>query len=317
MILVFGSINIDLLFALPALPRSGETILGSSYRTAPGGKGANQAVAAARDGARVIMYGRVGRDAFGRLARESLADAGVDVANVVEGDTPTGCAAVCVDRDGNNLIAVASGANGELRAADVPDAALTADTTLVLQMEAPVDDVADLALRAKARGCRVILNLAPAGVLPAETFGVIDVLVANEGEAATLAAGDPPELARRLAAQFENFVVVTLGGSGVIAAGLDEAWAVDALKIKPVDTTGAGDCFVGVLAAALDRGKDLPAALHRASVAAGLACLAPGAQSSLPDTKAIDARVSDLAPARRLAGLGKADPSRLPEQRPR
>jgi ribokinase len=126
------------------------------------------------------------------------------------------------------------------------------------------------------------------------------VLIANEGEAATLAAGDPPELARRLATQFETIVVVTLGGSGVTAAGLDEAWLVDALPIRPVDTTGAGDCFVGVLAAALDRGVPLPAALHRASVAAGLACLAPGAQPSLPDSKAIDARLRDLAPARKL-----------------
>jgi ribokinase len=301
MIVVFGSINIDLLFSLPVLPQAGETVLGDSYRTAPGGKGANQAVAAARDGARVAIYGRVGRDAFGRMARESLASAGIDTSSVVEGDAPTGCAAVCVDGEGRNLIAVASGANRDLRATDVPDGVLTADTTLVLQMEAPPEEVAILAKRAKARGARVILNLAPALTLPAEAFAAIDVLIANEGEAATLAAGDPPELARRLATQFDNFVVVTLGGSGVVAAGLDEAWAVDALAVRPVDTTGAGDCFIGVLAAALDRGAALPNALHRASVAAGLACLAPGAQPSLPDAQAIDAQLTALAPARKIA----------------
>lgn len=302
MIVVFGSINIDLIFGLPALPRPGETVLGDSYRIAPGGKGANQAVAAARDLAQVAMYGRVGTDAFGQLARDSLAAAGVDTSEVLQGEAPTGCAAVCVDAEGRNLIAVANGANRELRATQVSDSVLGPDTTLVLQMEVPIDEVAALALRGRARGCRVVLNLAPAGVLPAEVFAAIDVLIANEGEAATLATGDPPELARRIATEFRDLtVIVTLGERGAIASGLDEAWVVDALPIRPVDTTGAGDCFVGVLAAALDRGMELPAALRRASVAAGLACLAPGAQPSLPDSNAIDSHLSGLAPARRLA----------------
>lgn len=301
MIVVFGSINVDLIFPVPALPRAGDTVLGRTYMTAPGGKGANQAVAAARDGARVAMYGCIGRDGFGRLARENLARAEVDVAGLRETEVPTGCASICVDGAGQNLIAVASGANLELRASDVTDSVLTESTTLVLQMETPVAEVAALAERAKRRGCRVVLNLAPATGLPAEAFGVLDVLVANEGEAAALSAGDPPELARRVATEFQNLtVVVTLGERGVIAAGLDEAWSVGVLPIKPVDTTGAGDCFVGVLAAALDRGAAMPEALHRASVAAGLACLAAGAQPSLPDARAIEAKLASLARPQRI-----------------
>jgi len=308
MLVVFGSVNIDLVFSLPVLPRPDETVLGSGYRVAPGGKGANQAVAAARDGAAVRFYGCIGRDEFGRMARDSLAGAGVDVAGLRESSRPTGCAAVCTDAAGRNLIAVASGANLDARADLVPDSVLGPDTTLVLQMECPGAEVAALATRARARGCRTVLNLAPALPLDRSALTAVDVLVVNEGEAAALAAGHglaaggSLALVRRLAAAFGNTAAITLGSLGVVAARAGEdAWSVDALQIKTVDTTAAGDAFTGVFAAALDRGLPLPAALHRASVAGGLACLTAGAQPSLPTAAAVEQRLSDLAPARRIA----------------
>lgn len=304
--MVFGSVNIDLVFALPVLPRPDETVLGSGYQIAPGGKGANQAVAAARDGASVRFYGCIGRDEFGRIARDSLRAAGVDVTGLREGGRPTGCAAVCTDAAGRNLIAVASGANLDARAEQVPDAELRPYATVVLQMECPSAEVAALVSRAKARGCRTVLNLAPALPLEPSVLRAVDVLVVNEGEAAALAvaggiaAGDPVVLARRLAAAFGGTAAITLGSLGVVAALAEDAWSVDALQIKSVDTTAAGDAFTGVLAASLDRGMSLPESLHRASVAGGLACLAVGAQPSLPSAAAIERHLSDLAPARRL-----------------
>jgi len=297
MILVFGSINIDLVFALPSLPRPGETVLGTGYRSVPGGKGANQAVAAARDGARVAMVGRVGRDTFGEMMRASLHEAGVGVTDVLGSDAPTGCAAVCVDTEGRNLIAVAGGANLMARASNIPEALLAPDTTVVLQMEVPVAEVQAAARRAKAKGARVILNLGPALKLPLETFRDVDVLVANEIEATTLLAAEPPLLAQRLAEALKTTVIVTLGERGAMAAGPSGRWTIGALPIKPLDTTAAGDQFTGVLAAALDRGLSLPEALRRASVAAGLACLFPGAQPSLQHSAAIEARLNELAPA--------------------
>jgi ribokinase len=306
MLVVFGSVNIDLVFSLPALPRPDETVLGSGYRIAPGGKGANQAVAAARDGADVRFYGCVGADAFGRLARDSLAGAGVDTAGLCDGARPTGCAAVCTDAAGRNQIAVASGANLDARAVQIPDAMLGPDTTLVMQMEVPAVEAAAAAVRAKKRGSRVVLNLAPALPLDPGALRAVDVLAVNDREATMLAAalsvmaGDVAGLAKRIASALGTVAVVTLGGRGAVAAGTDGAWRVDALPVETVDTTGAGDAFTGVLAASLDRGAPLPEALHRASIAGGLACRVPGAQPSLPDRPAIDARLADLAPARRV-----------------
>jgi ribokinase len=306
MIVVFGSINVDLVFALTSLPQPGETVLGQDYRVVAGGKGANQAVAAARDGGRVAMVGQIGDDGFAAVARASLAEAGVDLAGVGVSRRPTGCAAICVDSAGRNQIAVASGANGDVRAAQVSDKLLGTDTTLVLQMEVPPAENAALIARARARDCRIILNLAPATKLDRAALSAVDVLVVNDGEGAWLAAslgieaGEPAAMARALAAWLNVTVVMTLGEKGVIAATGDATWSVGALPVTPVDTTAAGDCFVGVLAAALDRGDGLGVALHRASVAAGLACTVEGAQPSLPPANVIDKKLGALAPARTL-----------------
>ncbi len=309
MIVVFGSINADLVMAVETLPRAGETVLCPSYQVAPGGKGANQAAAAARAGAKVAMFGQVGADGFGDLVVQALADAGVDTGGVLRAEVPTACAAIGVDRDGENQIIVASGANLQARADQVPDALLGPETTLVLQLEVPIEEIAALTARARRAGARIILNAAPAGPAPDAVLRSVDVLVVNGIEAEALCHGiggestaGPEAAAMGLAETFGVICAVTLGGEGARAFGPEGAWSVDALPITPVDTTGAGDAFVGVLAASLDCGRGFEQSLHRASVGAGLACLAEGAQAALADGAAIDERLPDLAPARRLDG---------------
>src|SRR6185312_10078338 len=258
MIVVFGSVNLDLIFAVPHIPSPGETVLGPQVRIEPGGKGANQAVAAARDGARVVLAGAVGRDALAAGALRLLREADVDLSRVIETDASTGCAAIAVDPGGANAIVVGSGANLLARADQVEDALLSPATTLVLQMEVPADQTAALIRRARARGVRIVLNLAPAAALPDDALRLVDVLVVNETEAAWLAAargcgGDAMALRGALGVD----VLRTLGADGVEAATGSGGLRVAGRVVTPVDTTAAGDCFVGVLAAALDRGGTL------------------------------------------------------------
>jgi ribokinase len=290
MIVVFGSINLDLIFALPAIPRPGETVLGPQVRIEPGGKGANQAAAAARDGASVALAGAVGRDALADDALALLREAGVDLTRVAVSEAATGCAAIAVDPQGRNAIAVGSGANLSARAAQIEDALLGPQTTLLLQMECDAAETAQLIRRARAAGSRILLNLAPAGTLAPDALRMVDLLVANETEAAWLAAelGTQPDAAS-LAASLGTAVVRTLGEDGAELANGDGVLTVPAHAVAAVDTTAAGDCFMGVLAAAIDRGMALPHALRRAAVAAALACTKSGSQSSLPLATATDA----------------------------
>jgi ribokinase len=290
MIVVFGSINLDLIFPLPAIPRAGETLLAPGIRIEPGGKGANQAVAAARDGAQVVMAGAVGRDALAAGALELLRAAGIGLSRVIEADTATGCAAIFVDPQGANAIGVGSGANLAARNTQIEDALLGPDTTLVLQMEVPAAETTSLIHRARAYGARIILNLAPAARLETAALRALDLLTVNETEAAWLGAhlgcgADAAALHNALGVE----IVRTLGEDGAEVATASGVQHVPARHITPVDTTAAGDCFVGVLAAALDRGASLPAALARANAAAALCCTRAGSQSSLPTTAAIDA----------------------------
>ncbi|HEX3860934.1 MAG TPA: ribokinase [Stellaceae bacterium] len=290
MILVFGSINIDVLVPVPHLPRPGETVLGGDYALLPGGKGANQALAARRAGAAVALAGAVGDDAFADIALAGLMAAGVDLALVRRVAGPTGCAQIMVGGDGENLIAVASGANREVAAAEIPEARFGPATVAVLQMEVPPDQNRALLYRACAAGGRMLLNLAPAAPIERPLFGSIDILVANRGEAATL-GDNPAAMARHL----RQALIITDGGAGSAAFLADGGHlAIPALPIKPIDTTGAGDTFVGVLAAGLDARLPLRQALRRASAAAGLACLSHGAQTAMPDSAAIDAAVARL-----------------------
>jgi ribokinase len=284
MIVVFGSVNLDLIFPVPHIPRPGETVLGPLTRIEPGGKGANQAVAAARDGAQVIMAGAIGRDALGQGALTLLRTAGVDLRRVSETDASTGCAAISVDPAGNNAIAVGSGANLLARAAQIEDALLGPETTVVLQMEVPAEETAAAIQRASARGARIVLNLAPALPLAEAVLRCVDVLVVNETEAASLATEFGCDAtAAALHGRLEVTVVRTLGGDGLEAASAEDGLIrLPARPVIVVDTTGAGDCFVGVLAAALDRGEGLSAALQRATAAAALCCTRAGSQGSIP-----------------------------------
>ena len=257
MIVVFGSINVDVLVPVPHLPARGETVLGGDYVIAPGGKGANQALAARRAGAAVTMIGAVGRDPFAEIGLSLLRRDGVDLGLVAEVGRPTGCAIITVDPVGENQIAVASCANMRAEAAQVPDRLLGPQTVLVLQREVPDVENAALIWRARERGARIVMSLAPAGPIAPARLEDIDFLIANEGEAATL-GGDP------------------------------------ALAIDSIDTTGAGDTFAGVFAAGLDAGLPLDLALRRASTGAALACLAVGAQAAMPGRAAIDCAVDGL-----------------------
>ena len=309
MIVVFGSINVDLLFDVATLPRAGETVLCAHYRAAAGGKGLNQAVAAARarsNAAAVRMVGRVGSDGFAMLALNALEEAGVGTEGIARSERPTGCAAVIVDRAAENQITVASGANLDLLPEALPEAWLGPDTVLVLQMEVPLDSNWTVVERAKARGARVVLNLAPAKPVPAALIPAFDLLVFNEIEADMLARESGlgtvsgPETARAIARRHGVTTVVSLGSAGASAFAPNAAWRCGALPIDPVDTVGAGDAFVAGLSLGLAAGLPLPVMLHRASVGAGLTCLGKGAAPSMPATADIDARLAELAPARPL-----------------
>jgi len=292
MIVVFGSINVDLIVPVARLPRLGETVLGGDYALLPGGKGANQALAARRAGAEVVLAGAVGADPFADAALDRLRGEGVDTRLVRVVEQPTGCAAIMVSSEGENMIAVAPGANASARSYQLPDDLLGAGTTLVAQMEVPPGETAQLIRRLRMRGGYSLLNLAPALPIDAALWTEIDLAVANKDEAAATGS-DPEGLARRL----RQGLVVTRGAAGAVAILRDGTRIeVPPLAIEPVDTTGAGDTFVGVLAAALDLGSTLEIALRRATAAAGLACLARGAQTAMPDAAAIAAAVGRLSP---------------------
>jgi ribokinase len=287
MIVVFGSINVDLLVPVPHLPTRGETVLGGDYRIAPGGKGANQALAARRAGAEVTLAGAVGNDAFAEIALSLLRRDGVDLSLVAISARSTGCATITIDLAGDNQIAVSSGANLDTKAAQVSDHLLGPDTVLVLQREVPVAENAALIQRARGRGSRIVMSLAPAGPIAPARFEDIDISIANESEAIAL-GGDAANLIREAS-------IVTRGSAGAAAhlTGGDII-AVPALAIDPIDSTGAGDTFAGVLAAGLDQGLSLDGALRRASAAAALACLMLGAQEAMPNRAAIDDAVARL-----------------------
>ncbi len=299
MVIVFGSINLDLIFPVPALPRPGETVLSPAVHIQPGGKGANQAVAASRDGARVIMAGAVGKDALAQGALELLRESRVDVTRVAEADAPTGCAGIFVDREGRNVIGVGSGANLSVRAEQIGHDLLGRQTTLLLQMEVPAAETARLIERARLCGARIILNLAPAAPMPNEALRAIEILVLNETEGEWLAqqigtAPDAASLHRALGCA----VVRTLGAEGAEAASGDGVIRVPGRQVTAVDTTGAGDCFTGVLGAALDRGLPLEQCLQRANAAAAVCCSRSGSQVTMPRAHEIDTAITQL-PTRR------------------
>ena len=306
MIVVFGSINVDLIVPVHTLPRPGETVLGPNYQLAAGGKGANQALAAARAGALTRMVGAVGRDGFAEVALADMTTAGVDLSGVARRGSATGCAVICVDKSGENMITVASGANLKVKESQVADAFLGDRTLLTMQMEVPHEQNWELAARARSLGARQLLNVAPAGSLPGLIMPAYDWLVMNEIEVGMIAAehdlpaSDTRTAAAALSEMAGTAVVVTLGAAGAIAFSGKQGWEIGTIPVKAVDTTGAGDAFVGAFAAALDEGNDLPTALRWASTAGALACLTVGAQPSLPVREDIEKRMSELAPAMKI-----------------
>ena len=283
---VVGSLNLDLVVRVARLPGPGETVSGDDVFRNPGGKGANQAVAAARLGRRVAMVGRVGDDDAGRELLGSLEADAVDTSRVrVVAGVPSGIALITVGEDGENQIVVSPGANARLTPDDVGQAgaALGAAAVTLLQLEVPLEAVA---AAARAAGGAVVLNPAPVRDLPEELLAEVDVLVPNRVELAQLAGGAEPETvaeATRLAGRLPaRAVVVTLGADGCLVIEGGDATHVPAVPVRAVDTTAAGDAFCGGLADALAGGAALEDAARRAVRVAAAACLRPGAQASLP-----------------------------------
>ena len=293
-VVVLGSFNTDLTVNVPRLPRMGETVMGGAFYRAAGGKGANQAVAAARAGARTAFIGCVGEDDFGRAARENLAREEIELSGLhVDKDAPSGVALILVDGEGRNVIAVAPGANARLHAGHVEAAAplIRGARVLLLQLEVPVEAVTRAAETAEAGGTAVLLNPAPVPERPLspDLLARTAVLVANEEEAVQLTrsagagAGDPEGTARALLALGPRSVVITLGRRGGLVFERGKApWSYPARKVDAVDTVGAGDCFCGWLAAGLARGKELRESTAVAALAAAVSVTRRGAQPSMP-----------------------------------
>ena len=280
MILVAGSANLDFVVQAAHIPAPGETVLGRDFRTFPGGKGANQAIASARaGGAPTAMLLALGNDAFAAPLEESLKAAGVRIHVVRSEDEPTGTAFICVADDARNAITVAPGANNALRDFHLPP--LDGFSHLLLQLETPLAAVKAYALAARARKVKVVLNAAPAQRLPRALLSLIDILIVNEGELATVSS-HPGSIEQCLERIDVPCVVVTLGERGCCARINGKVVNHDGFTVKAVDTTAAGDTFCGVLVAALGRRVAFAQALREANAAAALACTRLGAQSSIP-----------------------------------
>ena len=296
-IVVVGSSNTDLVVRAPALPGPGETVLGSAFLVAPGGKGANQAVAAARLGARVTLVARLGADEFGDRALAALGREGIDTTFIArDAAAASGVALIVVSESGENAIAVAPGANMRLTAADVDRAApaIRDADALLLQLETPLPTVRHAATLAMKAGVPVILNPAPAAPLAGELLSRVSVLTPNEREAAALTGasasgvGAARQAALRLHASGVADVVITLGREGALMEGEAGSGHVPGCAVTVVDTTAAGDAFNGALAVALAEGAPLGRAVRFANRAAALSITRPGAQPSLPTREAVE-----------------------------
>ncbi|MEV8533095.1 ribokinase [Streptomyces sp. NPDC051211] len=293
-IAVLGSTNMDLVAYVPKAPRLGETVTGREFRTVPGGKGANQAVAAARSGGRVTMIGAVGTDEFGIRLRAALRSAGVATEGLRTVEGASGTAHITVDDEGGNSIIVIPGANARVTGLEADDEArIAAADTLLLQLEVPLSAVTAAAAAARAHGVRTVLTPAPVQPLPSALLAATDLLVPNEHEAAALTGLTDPRQAAEALLQDVPEVVITLGAAGVLYAARGRgAITVAAPAVRAVDTTAAGDTFVGALAVALGEGRPVREALAWACGAAALSVQRPGAQESMPPRTEIDAASS-------------------------
>lgn len=290
-ITVVGSLNMDLIVRTPRIPSPGETIIGSGFHTAPGGKGANQAVAAARLGAQVSMVGRVGKDEFAATLLENLSLAKVNTKFVIQDpEAPTGVALIEVDDSGENSIVVASGANMRVSSLDVDAAqeAISAADLLLLQLEIPLKTVIQAAVLAKRKNVTVVLNPAPARILTSELLNFVDILIPNETETALLTGlpvGSQSQIeaaASSLLTSGVRTVIITLSENGAMLTQEDKNEIIPAFNLNPVDTTAAGDAFVGGFAVAIAEGKPMTEAIRWGNAAGALATTRLGAQPSLP-----------------------------------
>lgn len=280
MLIVFGSINMDMVISPDHMPQTGETVLCPDYALLPGGKGANQALAAARMGARVALVGSAGSDAYAPQIVNVIRRQGVITSGVAQSDLPTGCAFIIREEGGKNRIIVATGANVEARADQVPDEILRPDCMVLTQTELPPEEVFTLIRRAHERGLKVILNLSPVVDLPEDILEKVYVLVVNDVEIKQVArnlgipVGDHAAMARALAVKEKTICIVTLADKGSAVAGPDGSlFRVNSLVLDAVvDTTGAGDAYCGTLSACLYEGMTLEESVRRASAAGALAC---------------------------------------------
>jgi ribokinase len=296
-IVVVGSSNTDMIIKMARIPKPGETIIGGDFSTAAGGKGANQAVAAARAGGNVTFIARLGDDMFGQRARDGFIAENINVDHVIfDKESPSGVALIFVGEDGENSIGVASGANAKLSVADIltaKDAIKSADV-LVMQLEIPMETVRIASAIASENGVKIILNPAPAQKLDDDILRRVSILTPNESEAELLTGikieneKDAGAAAGALIKKGVEAVLVTMGEKGVFAVAGDFSGAVAGFKVKVVDTTAAGDVFNGVLAVAMAEGKPLKEAVYFANAAAALSVTKLGAQPSAPKRKEID-----------------------------
>ncbi|ATL92581.1 ribokinase [Aeromonas sp. CU5] len=307
-LVVLGSVNADHVLRVPHFPRPGETLTGHSYQVVPGGKGANQAVAAARLGAPVSFIARIGDDAIGHQMKTGFAKDGIDVSAVELDDTlPTGIAIIYVSDEGENSIGISAEANGALSPAVVQrhETMIANAHTLLLQLEVPLESVFEAARLARAHGTRVVLNPAPARPLSSDLLALVDLITPNQTEAELLTGVKVTDeaSAREAAARFHQMgiadVMITLGSQGVYCSNEQQQQLIPGFRVEAVDTTAAGDTFNGALLAAELAGAEFSDAVRFAHGAAALSVTKFGAQSSIPSKAEVDAfLLTQAAPER-------------------